>query len=68
MVFSGEVGLFVHPITLEKLHDRRIDDWEAIRRAAMRTFDERWNKAQAASFSDSFVDRARIWASRRLAD
>lgn len=45
LVFLGEAGITAHPADFEKLLDRGIDDWEAVRRAAMRTFDERWRKA-----------------------
>lgn len=70
LLHSGEAGIFVHPLTFEKLQalanwEEPIDDWEALRRAAIRTFDERWSKAQDARFSGSLVDRARIWAASR---
>lgn len=43
-LFLGPLGVAVHPVDFEKLHERGIDDLEAVRRAAVRSFDERWNR------------------------
>lgn len=50
VLFSGETGAAVHPVTFEHLATLAgdgppIDDLEAVRRAAVRSFDERWQAA-----------------------
>lgn len=40
----GPLGFVVHPVDYEKLLDHGIDDFEAVRRAAVRSFDGRWNR------------------------
>lgn len=41
----GPLGFVVHPVDYEKLLDRSIDDWEALRRSVAREFDKRWQAA-----------------------
>lgn len=49
VLFTGETGAVVHPVTFEHFaalagDGPPIDDFEAVRRAAARSFDERWNR------------------------